>query len=362
MPNAIEKHAVRLDFADGAFAHANLSAVACVGEWLWVASDEECGVERLRSLPPLGSETLRFGAAVHFALADLVDLPGDRDEEADLEGMAVADGYLWVAGSHGLKRKRAKPERDAGSNAKRLAKVVLDANRRLLARLPLDRDATGRPVLVAKNGEGRRAARLAGDAVDNELTRLLVGDAHLGPFLSIPGKENGFDIEGLAVFGDRLLLGLRGPVLRGWAGLLELVLDAEGCELHLGPVDASGAKLRKHFLDLDGLGVRDLHIDGDDLYLLAGPTMVLDGEIRLYRWDAALPCLRANAEPVAFWHRPRPVCVLPHGDGCDRAEAFCALSPELSAGRRAWIALYDSPGPDRRVGHSSVYGDLLYRD
>ena len=40
----------------------------------------------------------------------------------------------------------------------------------------------------------------------------------------------------------------------------------------------------KHFLDLGGLGVRDLSVDGDDLIVLAGPTMLLDGPVRLLRW------------------------------------------------------------------------------
>ena len=41
------------------------------------------------------------------------------------------------------------------------------------------------------------------------------------------------------------------------------------------------------FLPLAGLGVRDLHLDGDDLLLLAGPTMVLDGAVRVFRWVGA---------------------------------------------------------------------------
>lgn len=40
-------------------------------------------------------------------------------------------------------------------------------------------------------------------------------DPHFAPYLAIPGKGNGFDIEGLAVDGQRLFLGLRGPVLLG---------------------------------------------------------------------------------------------------------------------------------------------------
>jgi hypothetical protein len=98
-----------------------------------VAGDEACGLDRLRRLEPVGSETRRYGDVQDFPLADLLDLPGTREEEADLEGMAVADGFMWVVGSHGLKRKNAKPDRDHAANAKRLAKVSLDANRRLLA-------------------------------------------------------------------------------------------------------------------------------------------------------------------------------------------------------------------------------------
>jgi len=126
----------------------------------------------------------------------------------------VAGGFLWVVGSHGLKRKNAKPDRDHAENAKRLAKVALGGNRRLLACLPIEPDAKGEPCLVRQAQDGRRALRLKGDAQTNLLTSALADDRHFGPYMAIPGKDNGFDIEGLAVDGRRLLLGLRGPVLR----------------------------------------------------------------------------------------------------------------------------------------------------
>ncbi len=133
--------------------------------------------------------------------------------------------------------------------------------------------------------------RLKGDVQANLLTRALADDPHFGPCMSIPGKDNGFDIEGLAVDGRRLLLGLRGPVLRGWSALLEIAVESRRDPLRLVPLDGSGTLIRKHFLQLDGLGIRDLHFSGDDLYILAGPTMVLNGEVRVFSWPGARPVI-----------------------------------------------------------------------
>ena len=362
MPNTRTANAVRLEFAPGSLVHANLSGAAFTGDWLWVAGDEACGVDRLRRLEPVGREVLRFGEVRDFPLADLLDLPGGADEEADLEGMAVADGFLWVVGSHGLKRKSASASRGHAENAKRLAKLALDGNRRLLACLPIETDANGEPCLVRKAKDGRRAMRLKGDAQSNLLTRALADDPHFGPYLAIPGKDNGFDIEGLAVDGRRLLLGLRGPVLRGWSALLEVALEAHADQLRLVPLDASGTLIRKHFLQLDGLGIRDLHFSGDNLYILAGPTMVLDGDIRVFLWPGARAVLAATREPVRFEAALTGSVTLPHGHGTNRAEALCDLPPELSARKPGWLVLYDAPGADRKDGEHTVFGDLLRHD
>lgn len=364
MPRSRSAHAVRLEFAPGALVHENLSGAAFTGtDWLWVAGDESCGVDRLKRLPSVGNERLRFGESRDFPLADLLDLPGAPDEEADLEGLDVVDGWLWLVGSHGLKRKNTKPDRSDADNARRLARVALDGNRRLLARVPIELDAEGTPCLVREARDGRRALRLKGDAQDNELTRLLADDPHFGPYLAIPGKDNGFDIEGLAVDGERVLLGLRGPVLRGWSALLEIALEARGGQLRLKPLDEQGTRVRKHFLPLEGLGVRDLLFSGDDLYLLAGPTMVLNGDIRVFRWPAARARLAACQAPEQFVTEGiHEALSLPHGRGVDRAEALCDLPAELSDGKPQWLVLYDAPGPQRRPAEHTVLGDLLQRD
>jgi len=362
MPNTRSAHAVRLEFAANSLVSTNLSGAAFTGDWLWVAGDEACGLDRLRRLDPIGRETLRFGEARDFPLADLLDLPGAPDEEADLEGLAVADGFLWVVGSHGLKRKNAKPGRSDADNAKRLAKVGLDGNRRLLACLPIEHDAQGEPCLVRQAKDGRRALRLKGDARGNLLTQALADDPHLGPYLAIPGKDNGFDIEGLAIDGRRLLLGLRGPVLRGWSALLEIAVEPRGEHLRLAALDEAGTLVRKHFLQLEGLGVRDLHFHGNDLYILAGPTMVLDGDIRVFKWRDARLQLAVNREPVRFDDTLAESVRLPHGRGVDRAEAICDLPPALCGGKARWLVLYDAPGADRRDGELAVFADLLRQE
>jgi len=362
MPRARVPNAVRLEFKADSLVRSNLSGAAFTGDWLWVAGDEACGLDRLRRLEPVGDEALRFGEVRDFRLAELLDLPGGPEDEADLEGMAVADGYLWVVGSHGLKRKNAKPDRGHAENAKRLAKLTLDGNRLLLARLPIELDAQGEPCVVRRAQDGRKALRLKGDAQSNLLTRALADDPHFGPYMAIPGKDNGFDIEGLAVDGRRLLLGLRGPVLRGWSALIEIEVEAGGEHLQLVPLDDRGTLIRKHFLQLDGLGVRDLHFSGDDLHILAGPTMVLNGDIRVFKWPGARPLLAAHREPVRFEGALTESVSLPHGPGVNRAEAFCALPPGLSGGKARWLVLYDAPGPDRRDGEHAVFGDLLRHD
>lgn len=362
MPNTRSANAVRLEFAPGSLVQTNLSGAAFTGDWLWVAGDEACGLDRLRRLDPVGSETLRFGEVRDFPLADLLDLPGAADEEADLEGMAVADGYLWVVGSHGLKRKNIKPDRAHADNAKRLAKVALDGNRRLLACLPIEADAQGAPCLVRQATDGRRALRLKGDAQANLLTRALAHDPHFGPYMAIPGKDNGFDVEGLAVDGSRLLLGLRGPVLRGWSALLEIRIEVCPDDLRLAPLDDKGTLVRKHFLPLDGLGIRDLHFSGDDLYILAGPTMVLNGDIRVFKWPLARTVMNANREPVRVEGALTEAVSLPHGRGTNRAEAICDLPPAMAGSKPRWLVLYDAPGADRRDGEHTVFGDLLRHD
>lgn len=341
---------IPLHFAPDAVAagtHVNLSAVRSDGRFLWLAGDETATVERLSLLD---DEADGFGAQRGFRLAELVDLPGESDDEADIEGLARAGDYLWAVGSHSVVRQRVKAKHSDKKAIRRLASIRTDPNRYVIARLPVSDGADGSPELVRSTDTGATAAVLGGPG-DRNLVDLLAGDEHLGPFLAIPAKDNGLDVEGLAVHGDALYVGLRGPVLRGFAMILELLpADAGPGRLRLEPLD-DGRPYRKHFLDLRGLGVRDLCPHGPDLLVLAGPSMDLDGPVRVYRWhDAAV----ADTPAVVRGDELSVELELPYGDGDDHAEGI-ALMPD----GEHLLVVYDSPSAARRPEEHVVLADLV---
>jgi uncharacterized protein DUF3616 len=334
-------------------SHVNLSAVCADGAHLWVAGDETATVERL----VLDSATVptRAGRERSFRLADLVQLPGPPNGEADIGGIARSGPWLWVIGSHGLVRRRPKPEHDDLKVVRRLGKLRRDPNRYVIARLAVQPGVDRHPEPVRVARDGRRSA-LVGAPGAETLVDLLRADPHLAPFLAIPARDNGFDVDGLAVVGERLYVGLRGPVLRGWALVLELLPVQDPTDpgrLALG-IFAEGARYRKHFLDLGGLGVRGLCADGDDLLVLAGPTMALSGPVRVHRWPGAAatetgPVVREANVPVET--------VVDHGDGMDHAEGIALLPANPFDPRARLLVVYDSPGPVRRPWPDTVLAD-----
>jgi hypothetical protein len=349
-------HTVRLRFGDlsrAAATHTNLSAVRVDGRVLWIAGDETATVERLVADDP--AQPAEYADERTFRLADFIDLPGaDADEEADIEGLARTGHFLWAVGSHSLRRKQIKARHDGDKALRRLARVEGQENRQVLLRLPIaDVDGLPTPVReIVVDGEHHRAAQL--DKRDG-LRTLLRHDDHLAPFLAIPGKDNGLDIEGIAVSGDRVYLGLRGPVLRGWAFVLELrpyVDPAEPGRLRLRPFD-DGREYRKHVLDLDGLGVRDLCPDGDDLLVLAGPTMSLDGPVRIYRWHGAY---RVAMPAVVRGEVLTRELEITYGEGDDHAEGMGLIG---RPGDKLAMIVFDSPAAIRLTDDGAVIADVV---
>ena len=362
----LEFHPERDDLSPDKELRNGLSVALRMGDTLWLANDESLSIERL-TLEAEDSRGKTSFARAHrqYALHDFLQLPlppyeaeGKRINEADIEGLASDGDYLWLTGSHSLRRKRPDEGDGMRRSHKRLASVSADGNRYLLARIPLVQQE-GKPTLAretGRKGKRRSAALLRGDEHGNELTALLRNDDHFGPFLAIPGKDNGFDIEGIALAGKHVLLGLRGPVLRGWAAIVEVapVDDTEEGWLRLAPLDEEGAMYRKHFLDLDGLGIRDLCVQGKDLLILAGPTMDLDGPVTVYRWPGGARPDKASAVTRDLLEH---VLALPFGQGVDHPEGISLFSSQ-DGKEEGLLVVHDSASPSRQIGDSTLVADV----
>ncbi len=338
------------------------------GRTLWLTADETATVERLS----LSADGAHFEAHERISLHERLALPGAADEEADIEGLALRDGYLWMVGSHSLARRRPKREHGPETALARLTDVKLEANRFLFGRIPLDgadenavgladkvKAATGDKLRTGRLPIAEKPKHLKSATSRSALTAAVCDDEHFGRFIDVPAKENGFDIEGIAVRGGRVFLGLRGPVLRGFATVLEVgVSEGKGGVLALEPVADDGAIYRKHFLDLDGLGVRALLAHGDDMLILAGPTMDLDGPVRLYAWrraavsDGPHPAGIQGGDDVAY------LGDLPHGDGDDHAEGMTTLRLPRSNVEHL-LVVYNEPAAGRRRGEHGVLADVF---
>ena len=352
MENSSLLNQVVLRFEDGFKEHRkDVSAVRLTPDkHLWLGSDETSTIERLSLVDPQ-----TFAEHKQFRVADFIELPEPEDQEIDIEGLAYTEHHLWFVGSHSWKRKRPKPDKTDEQNIKRLTKLKSEANRYLLGRIPLIKGELLPSCPHPDNPEAQlSAAKLEVTERGNLLMDALVDDPHLGYFVeaTIPGKDNGFDIEGLAVYQNRLFLGLRGPVLRGWAIMLEIELEASNPGLlKLKPIGDQGQLYKKHFIYLNGLGIRDLGLDGKDLLILAGPTMDLDGPVKVYRLKNGV-----NLREEAL-SKPDVVLDIPYGNGNDHAEGMTLFADFTQM--PSVLVVYDSPAQTRLQGDSDVVADLF---
>jgi hypothetical protein len=332
------------------------SAAIITENYLWVGSDEHISVQRLKKL-----RGNKYGECKTYHLIDFIDLPSQKDE-MDIEGMDYDGKYLWVVGSHSWVRENIDGEaEDQEEEAKKLCEVSIDKNRCILARIPCVKNKEGEYELhkecpdPADDSKTLWAATLKHKKTKSQLTKKLKKDIHLGNFIKIPGKDNGLDIEGLAAYQDKIFLGLRGPVLRGWATILELKLKEHSKKkqcLKLKKLD-NGRHYRKFFLDLKGMGVRELAADGDDMLILAGPTMDLDGTMSIYNWKGGSTPqpdrLIAKNEITRLMDIPTD----PDKYNVDKAEGLAILKD------KSLLVLYDTPDNAKTIGKNSVKADCF---
>jgi hypothetical protein len=370
---------IKLDLGEHAAekdAIHNLSGGAFIGEHLYLANDEGTRLLRLQRTKPS-----RYASCEAIDFKDIFDLPGKKtnDKEFDLEALAVDTldkkiVRLWMIGSHAMGH-----DEPPNSELKRLG-LKRQRNRLLFGCVQLDAQGgiiehSGRHLRITGGKETHtteflsavRAAppqatgfvheieALTGQPISETVARNI---GWFAPYTLASTKENGLDIEGLAIRRRRkdpskvvALVGMRGPVIDGFAVIVEVeVRDQDAREL------AIEGKPHFHLLNLKGFGVRDLEWRGDDLLILAGPTMTRQKESALFCWRGAWGATGArgdvrNVSEVGTVERIARL-PMPTDDG---PEVITAIAP----GSDDHMLLRDGDNKGRIDG--SVYKAEVYR-
>ncbi|KDN95872.1 DUF3616 domain-containing protein [Hydrogenovibrio marinus] len=259
----------------------NISGMVKTDQFLALATDEGTQIQIL----PQSSQGY---VATNSGVIDL-NQTQRAIKEFDLEAMAWQKPYLYVIGSHSKKRKKLKLDWSVKKNMERITPVIDEPDRRVLFRVELSE--TLKPLHIDKIS----------------LLNEIKNDPILSPFLAIPSKENGIDIEGLAVREHngktQLFVGFRGPVLRGnLTPILKLTLRAKRFEVK---------KSKLLLVNLGGFGIRDMQAMEDGFLLLSGPVNAVPNRFSLYAWDGktqlsptheklALPTQQNEGNPEAI--------------------------------------------------------------
>lgn len=298
----------------------SLSTIVCNGRFLWSAADEGRTIECLK----MDGDRYTLHRQVRLDhVFTTTKIPGEEtNDEIDIELIDIAGGRLWICGSHC--RVREKPDKDKPNVPK--PEVIPQPSRCLFGSV----DLKGNGGALANGGQTLPFER------DGSLRDRLAKDRFLSGFMDLPSKENGFDIEGMVVVKNKALFGLRGPLIGSFAVVMEVPIK-DGLRIHGGEV--------MHFLDLDGLGVRDLARRENDLLVLAGPVSSADGPFRIYRWKPRkTDTVQDLGKPILDdWTK-----------GSEHPEGMCRLDYR---GAEGILILYDSPDHGRRIRDNCYIAD-----
>jgi Protein of unknown function (DUF3616) len=234
----------------------NISAIDISNEFLVIGADEGNQVQILK----------RQGE--DYAVVNDITLNATA-KEIDIEGIACDGNTVYVVGSHSAKRPKIDDEATYEKNRQKIEKVVSEPDRDRLFRFSLD-------------AEGN-----AQDVEETSLRSIIDSKKVLKDFSLLPSKENGVDIEGIAIHKQQLYIGFRGPVLReNWVPVLKCRFAKPVNEAEL------------LYVQLDGLGFRDITRVEDGFLLLAGPVGDGPGLYQVYLWNGedCLPGIRTSGQ------------------------------------------------------------------
>ncbi len=229
------------------------------GTFLVIASDKGNAAQVLKQQAKGGGYEA-WGAPV-----TLLVNPEKPEFDLDIEAIACMGRTVYLAGSHSYRRKRVltrpgEPERTYAENRIRLAATEHQKRRDHVFRFEL-------------NAEGRLKP---GSLQSINLRHILSETEHFRRLAKVPGRENGVNIEGIAVDKQgNLYIGFRSPVLRGNFVPVLVLSDFN-----------SYSKRELRFVDLDGHGIRGMATTASGKFLLiAGPVGDRNAASQIYLWD-----------------------------------------------------------------------------
>jgi hypothetical protein len=238
-------------------AAKNLSAIGRVGATLVVGADEGTGPDGDINIIQVLSKQADDQYVVS---SDIVLFTGDKDNgrELDIEGIAVEGEYIYVVGSHSSKRQRVKPDKSYKKNLKAFYDKKIDDE--------INRDWLYRLKVNAKMQVTEKKKITLRDIIQKHKV--------LKTFSQIPSKENGIDIEGIAVADDWIYVGFRGPVFRGnYVPVLKLKFD--------NPENSASLL----WVNFGGGGIRDMAKVDNGFLIISGPVGDGPGPYSVHHWD-----------------------------------------------------------------------------
>lgn len=236
----------------------DISAIASLGQFLIIGSDEtRKKIQVLDQVKDNVYEVYEVNHGIKLPISE-----ESQQEEFDIEGMELGrDNTLFIIGSHSAKRKTVKSQNTYQENRERIETVIAEDQRNSLFKLTLN----------SETGEANSKIESA------SIQPIILKDKVLSLFAKIPSKENGIDIEGIAVDGDQIYLGFRGPVLR--LNYVPVVVTK------FEELSYSEPHYEIRYVNLGGNGIRDITKVEDGFLIIAGPVGDGFGPYQLYFWN-----------------------------------------------------------------------------
>jgi hypothetical protein len=214
--------------------------------------------------------TLTDGTITAGKLVPLIDDKlGVKPVELDGEGVAFADGYFYVIGSHGRPRSD-KPQAEIEAGLKASSKLIR---------------------FKVTDGGGSDIA------VSTKLAKLIAAEPLFNDYRDKELEKGGVTIEGIAVRDQRLFAGFRGPTLGKNNGRANILSAALG---HFFGDNSADTKFYELKLG-HGRGVRDLAAFDNGILILAGPMRDTNGTYSVYWWDGASDQVKLLADLPGYF-------------------------------------------------------------